>query len=205
MAKLGWAPSGTSHTAASTHAGSTTAPGRGVELVDDLLDRDDRPAGRQHGLLLHADDAPDLHVAVAVGPLGVDDRDVRAHRRHRGELLAGERAGDRGESSPCARRGRCRRSRAARRTAGPTRRRRSARPGRRGCARRAAAVAASRARRRRGTGAATRRPGCRPTRTSAPARSRRRSAGRRRRPASSARGAGRGGPGGSARGRRRGG
>ena len=48
----------------------------------------------QHRFLLDADDAFDEDVAGAVGLLRVDDRDVRAMRRHRGQLLAGERAGD---------------------------------------------------------------------------------------------------------------
>ena len=56
------------------------------QLVDDLLDGDDRALRREHRLLLHADEAPELHVAVAVGPLGVDDGDVGVERRHRGEL-----------------------------------------------------------------------------------------------------------------------
>ena len=56
---------------------------------------------------------------------------------------------------------------------------------RRGCAPRARAGAASRARPRRGSGAASRRPGCRPRRRPACGRSRRRSAGRRRCRASS--------------------
>ena len=51
----------------------------------------------QHDLLLHAGDAPHHHVAAPVGVLGVDDRDVRVERRHGRQLLAGERAGDRGD------------------------------------------------------------------------------------------------------------
>ena len=60
--------------------------------VHDLLDRDDRPSRREHGFLLHADDPFDQHVALAIGFLRVDDRDVGPERRHGCELLAGERA-----------------------------------------------------------------------------------------------------------------
>ena len=52
-------------------------------------------AGGEHRLLLHARQAPQLHVAAPVGLLGVDDRDVRVQRLHRHQRLAGERAGDR--------------------------------------------------------------------------------------------------------------
>ncbi len=62
---------------------------------DDLLDRDERSAGREHGLLLHAGDTPHLHVALGVGALGVNDRDVGLQCRHGGEHLAGEWAGHR--------------------------------------------------------------------------------------------------------------
>ena len=62
---------------------------------------------REHRLLLHADDALEQHVAVAIGLLRVDDRDVGPMRRDGGEPLAGERAVDepdvrvhRGRSDP---------------------------------------------------------------------------------------------------------
>ena len=66
----------------------------GREPIDDLLDGDDRSRRRQRRLLLHADDAVDEDVAVAVRLLRVDDRDVGTERAHRGERLAGERTGD---------------------------------------------------------------------------------------------------------------
>jgi hypothetical protein len=65
-----------------------------AEILDDLLDRHQRALRRQHGLLLHADDAFDQHVAGAVGLERVDHRRVRADRRHRRQPLAGERTGD---------------------------------------------------------------------------------------------------------------
>ena len=70
---------------------------RGAEVVDDLLDRDDRALRGEHRLLLHADDALDEHVAVAVGAQRVDDRDVRPDRRHGRQHLAGIGAGDRAD------------------------------------------------------------------------------------------------------------
>jgi hypothetical protein len=66
-----------------------------VEPVDDLLDRDERALRGEHRLLLHAGEAPQLHVAVAVGALRVDDRHVGAQRGDRGQRLARERARDR--------------------------------------------------------------------------------------------------------------
>ncbi len=66
-----------------------------LEDVDDLLDRDEGALGRQQGLLLHSGDPPQHHVAGGVGLLGVDDRHIRVDRRYGGQLLAGERAGDR--------------------------------------------------------------------------------------------------------------
>ncbi len=68
--------------------------GTGLQLVDDLLDRDDRVPGREHGFLLYANDALDQHIAVPVGFLGMHDRHIRPDRRHRREFLAGERAVD---------------------------------------------------------------------------------------------------------------
>ena len=73
-----------------------------LELVDDLLDGDDRARRREHGLLLHAEDPPELDVPAPVGLLRVDDADVRPVRRHRRELLAGERAGRLGATRVCA-------------------------------------------------------------------------------------------------------
>ena len=63
----------------------------------------------------------------AVGLLRVDDADVGPERRHGGELLAGERAG-RSARRAYARRGRCRRSRAAPRRGGSPPRPRMRRP-----------------------------------------------------------------------------
>src|SRR5690625_4183518 len=65
------------------------------QLVDDLLDGDHRALGREYGLLLDTGDAPHAHVSGAVGALGMDDRHVWVEGRHGGELLTGERAGDR--------------------------------------------------------------------------------------------------------------
>ena len=189
-----------SATASTTQPGSTTPPGRGSSSSTISSTVTIERARREHDLLLHAEDPPELDVAVPVGLLRVDDADVRPQRRHGRELLAGERA-RRSAPHACAPAGRHPRSRAGRRTAGSTRRPRTPRPCRRANAPRARAAAASRARPRRGTGGASRRPGCRPTRRRACARSPCRSAGRRRRPASSARASGRAGPGGSARGR----
>lgn len=67
---------------------------RGVQFVDDLLDGDDAALRRQGRFLLHAEDAPEQNVALAVGLLRVDHADVRAHRGHRRQHFAGERAGD---------------------------------------------------------------------------------------------------------------
>ncbi len=159
-----------------------------LELVHDLLDGDDRSSRREHRFLLHAHQTPELHVSLAVGLLRVDHGDVELDGLHRGEGLARERARDRARSTACGARGRCRHSRGARRTAAPTRRRRTEPPCRHGCALRSRAGEASRARPHRGTGAATRRRGCRPTRRPSSSRSPSRSAGRRRRRASSARG-----------------
>ena len=74
----------------------------GLELVDDLFDGHDRTPRREHRLLLHADEPPQLHVALAVGLLCVDDGDVELDRPHRGERLAGERARD-GRDRGCVR------------------------------------------------------------------------------------------------------
>ena len=63
--------------------------------VDDFLDGDDGPPRGERRFLLHADDPGDEDVALAVGFLRVDDGDVRAERRHRGQRLAGEWTGHR--------------------------------------------------------------------------------------------------------------
>ncbi len=83
------------------HAHRVDHPGRQhhavdlrAEAVHDLLDGHDGPLAGQHALFLHAADAPEHHVAFPVGLLGVDDPDVGIQRRHRGQLLARERAGD---------------------------------------------------------------------------------------------------------------
>ncbi len=65
-----------------------------LEAIDDLLDGDDCRPRRQHGFLLHPDDALEQHVAGAVGLLRVNDRHVRPMRRHRRQLLARERTSD---------------------------------------------------------------------------------------------------------------
>ena len=64
-------------------------------LVHQLLDHDDHPAGGERRFLLHAEEAPDLGVALGVGALGVDDRHVGVERRHGGEHLAGVGTGHR--------------------------------------------------------------------------------------------------------------
>ncbi len=69
--------------------------GAGLQLGHHLLDRDQAAPGREHGLLLHAGDAPHLHVAGPIGALRVHDRHVRVERGHGHQLLPGERAGDR--------------------------------------------------------------------------------------------------------------
>ena len=64
------------------------------QFVDDLFHRHDRALGGEHRFLLHAEHAFDHDVAGLVGALRVDHRHVRTVRRNGGELLAGERAGD---------------------------------------------------------------------------------------------------------------
>ncbi len=66
-------------------------------LVDELLDDDDDPIGREGRLLLAAEQAPDLGVAAGRGALGVDDRDVRPERRDRVDRLVAVRRGDRAD------------------------------------------------------------------------------------------------------------
>ena len=77
--------------------GQHHAAGHRRQLVDDLLDRRDRVPGGEHGLLLDAADAPQLHVAVPIGALGVHDRHVRIQRGHGRQVLAGERAAHGGD------------------------------------------------------------------------------------------------------------
>ena len=48
----------------------------------------------KRGLLLHAEQSPDLGVALGVGALGMDDGHVGVERRHGGQHLAGVGAGD---------------------------------------------------------------------------------------------------------------
>src|ERR1043166_5527861 len=74
--------------------GPRSPAGAGGERADDLLHGDDRAPRGEHRLLLDAGDPPELDVARPVGPLGVDHRDVGPQRGHRGQLLAGEGAGD---------------------------------------------------------------------------------------------------------------
>ena len=57
--------------------------GANDRLVDELLDHDDHPRRGERRLLLAAEQAPHLRVAVGVGALGVDDRDVRLEGRDR--------------------------------------------------------------------------------------------------------------------------
>ncbi|MNT60397.1 hypothetical protein D3C72_1979750 [compost metagenome] len=67
---------------------------RCIEVVDDFLNGDDAALGRQRSFFLHAEDAPQQHVALAVGFLRVNHGNVRAHRRHGGQHFASERASD---------------------------------------------------------------------------------------------------------------
>jgi glutaconate CoA-transferase subunit B len=65
-----------------------------LENVDHLLNRHEHALRTEHRLLLHADDAPELHVSLPVCPLRMDDCDVELDRAHRAQRLAGERARD---------------------------------------------------------------------------------------------------------------
>jgi len=47
------------------------------------------------GFFLYAKDAPEQHVAFTVGFLSMNHRDIRAHRRHRRQHFASERASER--------------------------------------------------------------------------------------------------------------
>ena len=77
---------------------SSSAGGRSrraaARAVDDLFDGDEDALRAEHGLLLHADDAPQLHIAGPVGLLRVDHGDIELERADRAQDLAGERAGD---------------------------------------------------------------------------------------------------------------
>src|SRR5690348_2492344 len=66
----------------------------GLKPLDDLFDRDDRAARREYHLFLHAHDAPQEHVASAIGLLRMNHGDVRADGGNRGEPLAGKRTLD---------------------------------------------------------------------------------------------------------------
>ena len=66
----------------------------GPEILDDLLDGDDRALGRQNRLLLHARDAFQQHVALPVGSERMDDGDIRADRRDGRQHFPGIGAGD---------------------------------------------------------------------------------------------------------------
>ena len=88
-------------TASTIQCGSTIAPGRGSSSSTTSSTVTIERAGAQHGLLLHAEDAPDLHVASPIGALRVHDPDVRTQRGHRGEPLAGERARRRRRCAVC--------------------------------------------------------------------------------------------------------
>src|SRR4051794_36437324 len=68
--------------------------GAGLELVHDLLHGHERAPRGEHDLLLNADDAPELHVALAVRALCVHHAHVGPDGRHRRQLLAGEWALD---------------------------------------------------------------------------------------------------------------
>ncbi len=138
------------------------------QLVDDLLDGDDRSRRRP---------AP-LPSARRACPRSARCRARSARwawmmptsgfmRRHGRQHLARERALDRLDRAGVLRQVGADVAAQDRRTAARRRRPRNGWPCRRGCAPRSPAGAASRSRRRRGTGAANRRRGCRPTRTSA--------------------------------------
>src|SRR3954470_16993234 len=64
------------------------------KLVDDFFDRHDRSRGGKHRLLLHTEQTPDLHVAVPIPTLGVDDADIGIECGYGGQHLARERALD---------------------------------------------------------------------------------------------------------------
>src|SRR5690348_579793 len=51
-------------------------------FVDDFFDHNDHMLGGERHFFLHTDQAPDLSVAAAVRTLRMENRDVRAQRRH---------------------------------------------------------------------------------------------------------------------------
>lgn len=63
--------------------------GRRIERVNDLLHRHDHLARGQRGLFLHAQNAPQQHIAAAVGLLRVDHGDIRIDRRRGRQGLPG--------------------------------------------------------------------------------------------------------------------
>ena len=67
---------------------------RARKRLDDLLDGHERSPGREHGFLLDPDDALEEHVALPVGFLRVNDRDVGSMGRHGRERFASEGTGD---------------------------------------------------------------------------------------------------------------
>ncbi len=73
------------------HAGEQGAIRVGADdvPVHQLLDHDDDPLGGEGRLALDPDQAPDLDVALGVGALGVDDRDVGVERRNDRDLVVG--------------------------------------------------------------------------------------------------------------------
>ena len=66
-----------------------------LEAIDDLLDGDEGSVGGEDRFLLHAEDAPEGHVAGPVGLLGVNDGHVRTQCGHRRQPFSGERTGHR--------------------------------------------------------------------------------------------------------------
>src|SRR3989304_4876174 len=69
--------------------------GRGDDgRIDDLLGGDDDAGGGEGGLFLLAEDPPQVTVAFGVGPLDVDDGDVRGQRRDGDDQAAGVGGGE---------------------------------------------------------------------------------------------------------------
>ena len=69
--------------------------GRGLQVVDDLLDHHDGALRGEHDFLLAARDAFEQHIALAVGAQRVDDSNVWPQRRHGRKFLARIRTRDR--------------------------------------------------------------------------------------------------------------
>ena len=65
-----------------------------IQTVDDFLNRHHRRPRRQNRLFLHANNALDQDIALAVSLQRMDKTDIRIDRRHSGQNLAGEGAGD---------------------------------------------------------------------------------------------------------------